>query len=224
MRAGVGRRLGRHFGCAYFDRRGHGRSADGPGPFDYDEMAEQAILVLEYLGGPMHLVGHSDGGVIALKAAMRRPDLVQRVVAVGANLHHDALVGVEPIPTQGPGFDEWCARYASVSPDDPAHARVIIEKSNELVFTQPTMSPADLSALNSPVLIVSGDDDVVALEHSVAMFHALPAGEFFVVPGASHGLLKERPGLVGGVIRDFLTEPFPRETRMPIRRRDAVAS
>jgi pimeloyl-ACP methyl ester carboxylesterase len=43
-------------------------------------------------GGPAHLVGWSDGGIVALLVSLRRPDLVRRHVLVGTNFHHDGLM------------------------------------------------------------------------------------------------------------------------------------
>ena len=40
---------------------------------------------------PLNLVGWSDGGIIALFVAIRRPDLVAKIVTIGANYHHDGV-------------------------------------------------------------------------------------------------------------------------------------
>ena len=68
-------------------------------------------------------------------------------------------------------------------------------------------NPADLA----------GDDDLVTLEHTIAMYRALPQAQLAVVPNASHLLLVEHPGLLREVVATFLgTQPSP--TLMPIRR------
>ena len=75
-----------------FDRRGHGRTPDTDAPFDYDEMADETVTFLEeVVGGPAHLVGWSDGGIVSLLTSMKRPDLVRRQVLIGANFHHDGM-------------------------------------------------------------------------------------------------------------------------------------
>src|SRR5689334_2571566 len=58
-----------------FDRRGHGRTADTPADFHYESMVDETIAVIEHLGGPVHIVGWSDGGIVGLLLAIRRPDL-----------------------------------------------------------------------------------------------------------------------------------------------------
>ena len=47
-------------------------------------------MFFEHLDRPAHLVGHSDGGDVELLVAMRRPDLVQRLVMIGSNFHRKA--------------------------------------------------------------------------------------------------------------------------------------
>jgi len=55
------------------------------------------------------------------------------------------------------------------------------------------------------------------LEHTIALYRAIPSSELAIVPGTSHGLLMEKPELGNRVILDFLgNEPVP--TFMPIRR------
>src|SRR3954452_25028325 len=81
--------LAERYRVVAFDRRGHGRTADTDEAFHYDDMATEAIGVLEQVvGGQAHLVGWSDGGIIALFVAMRRPELIHRIVAIAANFHY----------------------------------------------------------------------------------------------------------------------------------------
>lgn len=68
------------------ERRAHGHTADVAGPLTYQDMADDTVAFLEtVVEGPAHLVGWSDGGVVALLVARDRPDLVRKVVAIGAN-------------------------------------------------------------------------------------------------------------------------------------------
>lgn len=66
------------------ERRGHGHTRDVDAPLSYAAMADDTVVYLETeVGGPAHLVGWSDGAVVALLAAQRRPDLVERMVLIG---------------------------------------------------------------------------------------------------------------------------------------------
>ena len=206
------------FRVVAFDRRGHGYTADTDEPFHYDDMATHAIKVLEHLdtSSKVHLVGWSDGGIVAMLVALRRPDLVDRLVLIGANFHvdgaHELDMGDDAPPTV------MLEAYAKRSPDGADHYPVVAEKFMAMVTTEPTLTTDDLARLAHPTLVLVGDDDLVRLDHTVALYEALPAGRLCVVPGASHAVLIERPQLVAALITDFLQGPEPPETLIPIRR------
>ncbi len=211
-------RLSNYFALTAFDRRGHGRTSDTPGAFHYEDMADETIAFLEWLGRPSHVIGHSDGGVVALLVARRRPDLLGRVVVVGANFHHEGLVPTPPFPLEGPDFEAWAADYGAVSPDGIEHARVVVAKALALFESEPTLRAADLSEISVPVLVIAGDDDVVSLAHTCAMYEAMSHAQLAILPASSHALLKEHPGLSVRIIRRFLNETGPVRTLMPLRR------
>jgi pimeloyl-ACP methyl ester carboxylesterase len=219
----IGPGLSRSLQIAAFDRRGHGRTADTDAVFHYDDMASETIAFLEYLGRRSHLVGHSDGGIIALLVAMRRPDLVKRVVAVGANYHFNGLVSMQAMTSESEGYEQWADKYASVSPDGRAHAAVVLTKTMTLFATEPTLNVHDLSTITRPVLVMSGDDDLVTLEHTCSLYEALPDAQLAVLPGSSHAVLKERTRESVRIIRHFLESELPVTTYMPVRRAPVLA-
>ncbi len=218
LRRSVGRRLSAAYRVSSFDRRGHGRTADTEEPFHYDSMAEETVAFLEWLGRPAHLIGHSDGAIVGLLVAMSRPDLVGRLVAVGANTRPDALEPMEPFPTDGPIFDEWAENFAVRSPDGRAHARVVIDKTMHLFRTEPDLTAEQLASIEVATLVMVGDDDSTRLEDTIALYRAIPEAQLAVVPGASHALLKEHPRETAALIQRFLRGPVPPETLSPIRR------
>jgi pimeloyl-ACP methyl ester carboxylesterase len=71
---------------------------------------------------------------------------------------------------------------------------------------------------------MAGDDDVISHAHTVALFEALPLGQLAIVPGTSHILPKEKPGLVNLIITEFLEDLSYPITRMPIRRTNPVSN
>ncbi|HEY3687074.1 MAG TPA: alpha/beta hydrolase [Streptosporangiaceae bacterium] len=192
---------------------------DGVRPLTYDLMAGDIIAFIEEaVGGPAHLVGHSDGANVALHVALRRPDLVRKAVLISGNFHHDGLLPVVFDDLTDPGVIAALGpRYGEVSPDGEAHFPVLAEKVLRMARAEPTLTEDDLAAVAVRTLVMAGDDDVVRLEHTAALYRAVPGAELAVVPGTSHLLVLDKPGTVYGLVADFLaTDPVP--TLAPIRR------
>ena len=207
---------------AAFDRRGHGRTADTAAAFHYESMVDETIEVIEHLGGPVHIVGWSDGGIVGVLLGLRRPDLIGRLVLIGANFHWNALtyLGFDAARNQDPAAvagPTLTAQYAQLSPDGPDHWPVVIAKTLDMWCTEPELSVEDLSRVTVPVLLMSGDDDV-PLGHLFEFFAALPEAQLAIVPGASHALPIEHPREVVGLIERFLRSEIPPVTMMPDRR------
>jgi len=210
--------LADRFRVVAFDRRGHGRSADTDAPFHYDDMATETIAVIDKLiVGPAHLVGWSDGGNVALLVALRRPDLVRSLVLIGSNYHFDSA---EPAASTGSGPPRFIReRYAERSPDGADHFAAVFEKSRAMWTAEPTLTTEDLRRIAAPALVLVGDDDLMTLAHTASLYESLPIGQLAVVPGASHGVVREKPELVGRLIGDFLSAPLPGATYFPVRRK-----
>jgi pimeloyl-ACP methyl ester carboxylesterase len=214
----LGPRLSKRFELAAFDRRGHGRSADTDQPFSYDAMADETIAFVELLGRRVYVVGHSDGANVAIMAALRRPDLFKRVALVGANYHFRGLVPMPDFTPTSPGFSEFAASYAKHSPEGFAHASTVVEKSLTLVKTGPSLTLEELATISVPVLVMSGDDDVTHLAHTIEMYEAMPEAQLAILPGTSHAVLKERTKECGEIIERFFLGPIPPRTKYPLRR------
>ncbi len=210
------------------DRRGHGRSPDVDGPFDFELLAADiAAFVEEVVGGPTHVVGFSDGATTALHVALRRPDLVRRLVLISGQYHADGLLPglLAPNFADDPAAaaaamvgSRLARRYAEVSPDGPGHFLVAAEKNLRMAATEPRLDVAALAGVRARTLVMCGDDDAIAWEHVLALYRGIPDAELAVVPGTSHVLISEKPELVGQLVLGFLTTD-PRPTIAPIRRR-----
>jgi pimeloyl-ACP methyl ester carboxylesterase len=210
--------LAAKYALVAFDRRGHGRTADTAAPFHYEDMATETVHVLEeVVGKPVHLVGWSDGGIIGMLVALRRPELIRRLVLIGTNFSTDGLQPVE-FSEDSPVAIALAASFAERSPDGPEHFGVVAEKAEALFRSEPTMTTADVARIRTPTLVMAGDDDIVSLAHTRALYESLPAAELAVIPGASHLVVLEKPGVVAGFIDEFLGSTWPAATLMPVRR------
>src|SRR3954451_12774876 len=204
--------LADHFHVYTPERRGHGHTPDVEGPVTYDLMTEDTIAFLDAaIGGPSHLVGHSDGAFVAMQVAMRRPDLVDKLVLISGGFNKSGEAG------EGAGeFDVdqvtqfLGPAYGEVSPDGEEHFPVVARKIADMAAKEPTLDQSALEAVKSRTLIVFSDDDLMTLEHSVAMYDTIADSELAVVPGTSHFLVQEKPELVNSIVLDFLlNDPVP---------------
>ena len=199
-----------------YDRSGHGFSADQAESFHFKYQIREAIAYLEdVVKEPAHLIGYSDGGIIALMVAIKRPELVKSIVAFGANYHYSAPLS---------DFDEANvseedqAEYNLISPDAPHTLLEKIKRMNEIWKTEPDISLSEIASIQCPVLVMAGDDDVIAHDHTISLYEALPLGQLAIIPGTSHSLIKEKPALAIAIMMQFLEDLSYPITRSPVRR------
>lgn len=178
----------------------------------------------------VHVIGYSDGAIIGLMLAMRHPERVRSLVAISANLDpsafaHDGEVpgavvlraphtpapkpgsdaGPEPGPDTEPEPDREREAYDRLSPDGPGHGDEVLAKLFRLWTSAPRIHPAELAAIEAPTLVMAADRDSIRLDHTLLIASSIPGAQLCIVPGASHGLVAERPAFIAGVIRDFLS-------------------
>jgi pimeloyl-ACP methyl ester carboxylesterase len=180
-------------------------------------MADDTIAFLEaVVDEPAHLMGSSDGAIVALLVALNRPDLIRKLVFIAGVFHRDGWApGVIDPDNQPPEFLERL--YGELSPDGPEHYPIVVAKLAQMHLEGPTLKAGDLNRIGSRTLVMIGDDDEVRLEHAIELYRTVPDSELAIIPGTSHGLLVEKPTLCNTVIIDFLTaDPVP--TMAPIRR------
>jgi pimeloyl-ACP methyl ester carboxylesterase len=202
------------------EQRAHGHTQDVDGPISYELMAKDTIAFIEgVIGEPVYLLGISDGAVVALTVALRRPDLVRRLVFVAGVFHHH---GWEDGTLDGEPPEFLRQSYGEISPDGIGHYDVVVAKLAAMHACGPALTRADLREVTPRTLVMVADDDQVRLEHAIDMYRSLRDAELAVVPGTSHGLMVEKPGVCNMIIAEFLTSD-PVQTYAPIRRATSPA-
>lgn len=221
--APLGAALAERFRVLVPDRAGHGHTPDVDRPLGYERMTGETIEFLEaVVRQPAHLVGWSDGGNVALHAALQRPDLVRSIVVIGANFRYDGVLpefieGLATMESDSGDMAMLREGHQAVSPDGPEHWPVIFDKTVKMWAKEPALTVDDLATIDMPALVMVGDDDMVAYDHTVTMFESLPQGQLAVIPGTSHVVPLEKPALVAQLIADFVTDSTPIRM-MPIRK------
>ncbi len=200
------------------DLWGHGRSPDREGPFTLASFSDDvAEVIREVAGGRAHVVGHSIGACVAMDLAMRHPDVVDRLVIASGGFDSSE----EQIPDIDLAVEQTVAflgsTYGEVSPDGEEHFAVVVRKDFELSAREPRWTEADLGTIRARTLVLSADDDLTPLTHTVRMYLAIPDSELSIVPGTSHFFLQEKPEAANAILRSFLLDdPVP--TVAPLRR------
>ena len=201
------------------DRRGHGRTPDVDGAITYEAMRDDmisCIVALDLAGA--HLVGWSDGGILALMIAIERPDLVGRIVSIGGNANADAYTA-ETRATLGPDsalVDLMRADYERITPDGAEHWPVVLDKIQHLWWEAPLDFTDQLERIDALTLVLAGDDDCIEPAHSIEMFQRIPKARLGIVPGGSHAVPLEQPDLVNRMLIEFLDGPERPAELMPL--------
>jgi pimeloyl-ACP methyl ester carboxylesterase len=208
----IGQHFAKHFRVIAPDRSSHGHTADKGGPLTYDDMTAETIGVIEALGlGKVNLFGFSDGGIICLLLALKRPDLIAKMVPLSANFHYNGVsptmlgmmqsFSVDMIKMMLP---EAVAAYEKYSPDGPEHFPAVFEKTKQMFMSQPTLTVEDLAKISVPTLVLAADRDLMTIEHTVALFQAIPNAQLAIIPAATHELAFNRADDVASAALRFL--------------------
>lgn len=190
------------------ERVGHGRTPDRPGPYSYEDQAAHTIAFIEALGlASVRLAGWSDGALVGLLVALRRPRLVSHLVFVDKCLTLDSvpielrIAATEDLERAVP--PSLLNAYRAVSPDGAEHLPIVLAKLQRL-WTSPTgVELSDLANLRTPTLLVAADGGMVSLDALAEIHRALPTAQVAVVPGTTHALPLEKPDAIAQLCREF---------------------
>ena len=201
--------LAKRFRLILPERRGHGRTADVDGPITYEAMARDTVAFMAALGiESAHFVGYSDGANVGILVAMARPDLVRRFVSISGNFDCEGLTDEGRAFFESMQADTFIPMladlYKKASPDGPDHWPVVFEKMRRMFLSEPKIRPTQLGSIKAPTLVMAADRDLMTLEHTLALFQAIPNAQLCIVPGATHALLFEKPAVVNAAVLAFL--------------------
>jgi len=191
-----------------------GRTSDRPGPLTYHDMAEDMVALMDSLKlRRVDVMGWSDGGNIGLDMAIHHPDRVVHLVTFGANASIEGLPPADrawnrsaTAESLGVGMK---AVWTSMNPE-PGHYREAMNKILEMWRTLPAFTSQELAGIRAQVMVCAGEHDLILPEHTAMLAHTIPGATMWIVPGASHGAMIERPDLVNPRVLTFLAKgPTP---------------
>nr|MBA2460374.1 alpha/beta fold hydrolase [Actinomycetota bacterium] len=209
------------------ENRGTGRSPKPPGPYSIEEMADDAAEALD--GRRAHVAGFSMGGYIAQTLALRRPELVEKLVLVCTGTGGPGYLPTPPetIAAWETNADKSPAEFARASmplsfrpgwtdehPDEfeqLLHDRLEFPTPPECWraqydacrrFVEQTTPVEEFTA---PTLVAHGDADrIVPYENGVELARRIPGAELVHFAGGGHLLFLESPDEFNRTVAEFL--------------------
>lgn len=205
-----------------YDLRGHGRSDVPPTGYALDDSVADLLGLLDALdvGGPVHLVGHSYGASIALRAGLTAPERVA------------GLVLIEPHCSPSPDGGDWVEDIADLltasalgfeynpvppdlSPGDQRRVRAVQAAHTLLnattliddVAASPPFTHEDLAGLATPVLAIFGEHTDLA-PSAWHLEGAVPDCRLEILPGLGHSVLRDARDAVLALVEQWLAT-FP---------------
>jgi pimeloyl-ACP methyl ester carboxylesterase len=187
--------------------QGHGHTADTDRTMSFDQLADDVAALLALLGiEEADVFGFSLGGLVGWSLVMRRPTVVRRFVVASADYRNREAVPGEPsgpLPTEA-DFRAMRDAYIAVAPD-PAHFDALMTKVGTMVSTRYVGWTADdLRAVETPTLVLIGDNDFVRVSDAAEAAALLPHGELAVLPNTTHMDMIRSPERVLAMIFPFL--------------------
>jgi pimeloyl-ACP methyl ester carboxylesterase len=219
--------LERRFTVYAMDRRGRGGSGDSPA-YDLQREAQDVAAVIDSIGEPVNVVGHSYGALCAIEAALltanlHRLVLYEGVPLRGADLYRPGVTGrvqalLEARDTEGmlmvlfrevlemPPEEIEAVRsqqdaWAVRLRNAPTLPREL-RSEEEYVFT-----PERFGSMRTPTLLmVGGDSPARELENASGVAAALPDARVVALPGQQHAAMYAAPDIFVREVIRFLEE------------------
>jgi pimeloyl-ACP methyl ester carboxylesterase len=220
--------FGRRFRCIAIDNRGSGRSGKPDGPYTLEQMAADAVGVLDAEGvGRAHVLGHSMGSYIAQVLAVQYPDRLRSLTLAGTACRHLPwrleLLERWQETARNHGVHAWARRAFPyllgprtawtfglfinllwpIILQQPAHA---FDSQIQALLGAPDGERGRLSEIAAPTLVVCGARDNLTTPADGAEVVALiPDARLVTLKGAGHGVMLEAAPDFNAAVLDFLT-------------------
>jgi pimeloyl-ACP methyl ester carboxylesterase len=211
---GIAPKLAKEYKVFAPDCRGHGRSNNPTLSYSFKELADDVAAFVCAMGyEKAHIIGHSNGGNIALVTLMEHPEIVQTCIPQAAN----AYVTRYLIEREPKVFDpDRVAREATQWRDEmiQLHSEVngkeywrnLLWLTMKEIISEPNYSPADLSRVEKPTLVIMGGEDTVNApdEHAQYIANNIPNAELWIPEKTGHNVHLERREEWLARVLDFL--------------------
>lgn len=210
-----------HIGVIAFDARAQGQSTHGTAPLTYEQLAEDALQVMDALDvRSAHVLGHSDGGIEALLLARDHAERISSIVAGGANLTPEGVVEDPSWDTEGSAATNraWAAFMQAPELPGDIDPSLLPQRQDaslsgellQLMLDEPHIEAASLGSIGCPACVLVGENDCITWDETQAIASAIPGARLVVIPGVGHSLPRLAPD---GVALQVLTNIMLAEAR-----------
>ncbi len=195
-----------------YDRWGYGGSAARSGidlPTFATDMNDLLGLLTELRINQAALVGHSDGGTLALYFAAQYPDMVSCLVTIAAHIYveqkmESGIDGIRDAFETDPRFRKGLLNAHGEKFETVFHNWYDGWHRQELLTWD--MRPV-IRDIQCPALIIQGElDEHATPQHAWDAAEAIPVAQAWIIPNAGHMLPMENAGLLNPRLLGFLQE------------------
>ncbi|MEU4492064.1 alpha/beta hydrolase [Streptomyces sp. NPDC023998] len=205
-----------------YDLRGHGRSERPPTGYDTRTSVADLTALLTAMDldeRPVHLIGNSYGGTLALHTALARPDLVAGLVLIEPPLNGPwienmldtlsvAALGLEgsQVPRELASLGARKAARLTATADELLNRTSLIDD----IAAARTFTAEDFARVSCPVLAVCGEHSELVPGVRELASHA-PRCTVRILPGLGHDVLQGGTGELRRAVLDRLAEAALRQ-------------
>lgn len=179
------------------DTRGHGKSPRGTAPFTIEQFSRDLYDFMESLEiSNAVILGFSDGANIAMKFAIKYPNMVKALILNGGNLNPEGVKRTTQIPIEI-GY-KIAKRFASKSPEAKKNAEML-----GLMVNEPNIELSKLSKITVPTLVICGKNDMIKESHTKEIAGNIPEAKLSIIKG-NHFIANKRYITFNKEVDDFL--------------------
>jgi pimeloyl-ACP methyl ester carboxylesterase len=200
------------------DLRGHGRSF-ASGPFDLEVWGDDCVAAMDrFRLDQVHVVGGSLGGPLAVLLAVRHPDRVRSITAIGSAL---SISGENPESVLGVLREKGVkGMFREVLPQisvAPGTSQAVIDEILELTNPNDAETVAEIwgatiaadvepivGSVRCPALVINGEFDATCTPEQGRRMAAALGTDLTVLPGSGHLPMFEDPTALAAVISPHL--------------------
>jgi len=186
----------KHYKVIIVDCRGRGNSTyDYNKELTYDLEVDDIKLFLDKINiEKAHILSWSDGGIIGLLMAIKYPEKVDKLIAIGANINPEGLVDV----------DELYKIIGSLKKEPKSDKNDLLIARYKMLVRYPKLAYKDLNVITSKTLFVAGDHDEIKTIHTIKMFEAIKNAQLAILPNETHYFPSKNPIFFNKIALKFL--------------------